>query len=138
MQRSSISRIEENDRQRQRADDIGQGEVREFYAETVDPGGKPDRQEEKKERCAEAKGDEARKCGQENQGRCNQRDRVKLTQSSSPFQYGPRGRTQDCPFPRAGCQTETVVETRRHGGRCFATRKVRCIAEWLHKYGTRS
>ena len=76
VKRRAEARIEENDRQRQRADEIGQFGVVEFDAEPVYAARQTDAEKQEQKRRAEAEGDQARKRRGKHQGCADERQEI--------------------------------------------------------------
>ena len=91
MQGRAETGIEQDDRQRQRADEIGEVGIVEVDAQPVDAGQKADRQEQEQEGGAEAEGEEAGKRGQQDEDGADEDDEVERFEHRRDRQSFSRG-----------------------------------------------
>src|SRR5690606_1245600 len=83
LKRGPVAGIEQNDRERDRADGIGRFVAGKIDSETIHSRDQPDYQEEKQQGSAEAEGKQAGECGEQDERSQNQCDEIKCVQPSA-------------------------------------------------------
>ena len=111
MDRRAKAGFKQDDGERYRADKVGEARIVELNAEAVNAGRKPDQQEEKQKRRAEAEGNQARKPRREHQRGSDERVEIKALFQKARPKSAAHPLAAECGEGKAGCKVSLPAES---------------------------